>query len=206
MAKIDRAVAVREALALLDEVGLDGVSTRAVARRLGVEQPSLYWHFKNKQELLAAMAAAALEPQDALPLPQTGDDWRSWFLENYRSFRSALLAHRDGARLHAGSVPDGASRERLLQKFAFLVDAGVPQSHAIAGMLAASRFTVGSALEQQADPDADEAPTPGEHLAVPTHEQAFEAGLLMLLTGLEGVSAAGVAVTPPLRRRRRPAD
>ena len=80
MAKIDRAVAVREALALLDEVGLDGVSTRAVARRLGVEQPSLYWHFKNKQELLAAMAAAALEPQDALPLPQTGDDWRSWFL------------------------------------------------------------------------------------------------------------------------------
>ncbi len=207
MAKIDRAVAVREALALLDEVGLDGVSTRAVARRLGVEQPSLYWHFKNKQELLAAMAAAALEPQDALPLPQTGDDWRSWFLENYRSFRSALLAHRDGARLHAGSVPDGASRERLLQKFAFLVGAGVPQSHAIAGMLAASRFTVGSALEQQADPDADEAaaPTPGEHLAVPTHEQAFEAGLLMLLTGLEGVSAAGVAVTPPLRRRRRPA-
>jgi TetR/AcrR family tetracycline transcriptional repressor len=193
MAKIDRAVAVREALALLDEVGLDGVSTRAVARRLGVEQPSLYWHFKNKQELLAAMAAAALEPQDALPLPQTGDDWRSWFLENYRSFRSALLAHRDGARLHAGSVPDGASRERLLQKFAFLVDAGVPQSHAIAGMLAASRFTVGSALEQQADPDADEAaaPTPGEHFAVPTHEQAFEAGLLMLLTGLESGSGSG---------------
>jgi TetR/AcrR family tetracycline transcriptional repressor len=177
MAKIDRAVAVREALALLDEVGLDGVSTRAVARRLGVEQPSLYWHFKNKQELL----------------PQTGDDWRSWFLENYRSFRSALLAHRDGARLHAGSVPDGASRERLLQKFAFLVGAGVPQSHAIAGMLAASRFTVGSALEQQADPDADEAaaPTPGEHLAVPTHERAFEAGLLMLLTGLESGSGSG---------------
>lgn len=207
MAKIDRAVAVREALALLDEVGLDGVSTRAVARRLRVEQPSLYWHFKNKQELLAAMAAAALERQDALPLPQPGADWRSWFLENYRSFRSALLAHRDGARLHAGSVPDGASRERLLQKFAFLVGAGVPQSHAIAGMLAASRFTVGSALEQQADPDADEtaaAATTGQ-LAVPTHDQAFEAGLLMLLTGLEGVSATDSPVILPLRRRRKPA-
>jgi TetR/AcrR family tetracycline transcriptional repressor len=203
MAKIDRAVAVREALALLDEVGLDGVSTRAVARRLGVEQPSLYWHFKNKQELLAAMAAAALERQDALPLPQTGDDWRSWFLENYRSFRSALLAHRDGARLHAGSVPDGASRERLLQKFAFLVDAGVAQSDAIAGMLAASRFTVGSALEQQADPDAAEAAasTSGD-LAVPTHDQAFEAGLLMLLTGLEAAGATDGPFTPPLRRRR----
>jgi TetR/AcrR family tetracycline transcriptional repressor len=192
MAKIDRAAAVREALALLDEVGLDGVSTRAVARRLGVEQPSLYWHFKNKQELLAAMAAAALERHDELPLPRAGDDWKAWFLENYRSFRNALLAHRDGARLHAGSVPDGASRERLLQKFAFLVDAGVAQQDAIAGMLAASRFTVGSALEQQADPDPDEAAVAGQPVA-PTHEHAFEAGLLMLLTGLEGVGAAAAA-------------
>jgi TetR/AcrR family tetracycline transcriptional repressor len=192
MAKIDRAAAVREALALLDEVGLDGVSTRAVARRLGVEQPSLYWHFKNKQELLAAMATAALERHDELPLPRAGDDWKAWFLENYRSFRSALLAHRDGARLHAGSVPDGASRERLLQKFAFLVDAGVAQQDAIAGMLAASRFTVGSALEQQADPDPDDAAVAGQP-AAPTHEHAFEAGLLMLLTGLEGVGAAAAA-------------
>ena len=157
MAKIDRDAAVREALALLDEVGLDGVSTRAVARRLGVEQPSLYWHFRSKQELLAAMAAAALETHDEFPLPKPGDDWRGWFLENHRIFRNALLAHRDGARLHAGSVPDGASRDRLLQKFAFLVDAGVPQSLAITGMLAASRFTVGSALEQQADLDSGEA-------------------------------------------------
>lgn len=190
MAKIDRAAVVWEALELLDEVGLDGVSTRAVARRLGVEQPSLYWHFKNKQELLAAMAAAALQRHDELPLPQVGDDWKSWFLENYRSFRGALLAHRDGARLHAGSVPDGASRERLLQKFAFLIEAGVAKQDAITGMLAASRFTVGSALEQQADPDADEAsPEVVEQPVAPTHDQAFEAGLLMLLTGLEGFPA-----------------
>jgi TetR/AcrR family tetracycline transcriptional repressor len=194
MAKIDRAAVVWEALELLDEVGLDGVSTRAVARRLGVEQPSLYWHFKNKQELLAAMAAAALQRHDELPLPQVGDDWKSWFLENYRSFRGALLAHRDGARLHAGSVPDGASRERLLQKFAFLIEAGVAEQDAITGMLAASRFTVGSALEQQADPDADEAsPEVVEQPVAPTHKQAFEAGLLMLLTGLEGFTTTATA-------------
>ncbi|RPE78626.1 MULTISPECIES: TetR/AcrR family transcriptional regulator C-terminal domain-containing protein [unclassified Frondihabitans] len=194
MAKIDRAAVVWEALELLDEVGLDGVSTRAVARRLGVEQPSLYWHFKNKQELLAAMAAAALQRHDELPLPQVGDDWKSWFLENYRSFRGALLAHRDGARLHAGSVPDGASRERLLQKFAFLIEAGVAEQDAITGMLAASRFTVGSALEQQADPDADRAsPEVVEQPVAPTHEQAFEAGLLMLLTGLEGSTTTATA-------------
>lgn len=187
MAKIDRDTAVREALALLDEVGLDAVSTRALARRLGVEQPSLYWHFGSKQELLVAMAAAALESHDKFPLPRSGDDWKAWFLENYRSFRRALLAHRDGARLHAGSIPDSASRERLMQKFSFLVDAGIPQPDAIAGMLAASRFTVGSALEQQADPGTEDAGIviAGEQLRVPTHQQAFDAGLLMLLAGLE---------------------
>lgn len=187
MAKIERVAVVREALALLDEVGLDGVSTRALARRLGVEQPSLYWHFHSKQELIAAMAAAALEPHDEMPLPQQGDEWSSWFLDNYRSFRSALLARRDGARLHAGSVPDVASRDRLLKKFAFLVESGVPQADAIAGMLAASRFTVGSALEQQANPDLED-----EHemnLTVPSHDQAFEAGLVMLLNGLQQIAS-----------------
>jgi TetR/AcrR family tetracycline transcriptional repressor len=194
MAKIDRAEVIREALRLLDDMGLDGVSTRALARRLGVEQPSLYWHFKNKQELLTAMAAAALERHDALPLPLAGDDWKSWFLENYRSFRGALLAHRDGARLHAGSVPDGASRERLLRKFAFLIEAGVAEQDAITGMLAASRFTVGSALEQQADPGSDDAASAAdEPLVAPTHDQAFEAGLLMLMTGLEGFTGSVTA-------------
>ena len=44
MAKLSRETVVTEALDLLDEVGLDAVSTRQLATRLGVEQPSLYWH------------------------------------------------------------------------------------------------------------------------------------------------------------------
>ncbi|WFR67498.1 TetR family transcriptional regulator [Curtobacterium flaccumfaciens] len=50
MTKLERERVIQEALDLLDEVGLDKVSTRALARRLGVEQPSLYWHFRNKAE------------------------------------------------------------------------------------------------------------------------------------------------------------
>jgi TetR/AcrR family tetracycline transcriptional repressor len=82
-----------------------------------------------------------------------------------------------------------------MQKFSFLVEAGVSQPDAIAGMLAASRFTVGSALEQQADPDAGELGTPdeAEQITVPTHDQAFEAGLLMLLTGLWSVTTTDPA-------------
>ena len=42
MTKMNREIVIAEALGLLDEVGLDAVSTRRLAKRLGVEQPSLY--------------------------------------------------------------------------------------------------------------------------------------------------------------------
>jgi len=51
--KMNRESVVGAALDLLDEVGLDAVSTRRLAKRLGVEQRSLYYHFRNKKELSA---------------------------------------------------------------------------------------------------------------------------------------------------------
>jgi AcrR family transcriptional regulator len=38
--------------AVLDKDGLDGLSVQAVARAMGVTAPSLYYHFKDKDELL----------------------------------------------------------------------------------------------------------------------------------------------------------
>jgi TetR/AcrR family tetracycline transcriptional repressor len=178
-----RETVVAEALDLLDEVGLDAVSTRALAKRLGVEQPSLYWHFRKKEDLLSAMAEAAMAPHAAASLPQRGDDWREWFLSNTRSFRQILLRRRDGARLHAGLLPGGADLDRIADKMAFLVGSGLPELQAQIAMLAASRFTVGSVLEEQADTGlAAAAPRPGVPLI--THEAAFEAGLALIADGL----------------------
>ena len=41
---LDKRQIVTEALALLDADGLDGVTLRKLAARLGVQQPTLYWH------------------------------------------------------------------------------------------------------------------------------------------------------------------
>jgi len=179
--KVNRQQVVGEALALLDEVGLDAFSTRRLALRLGVEQPTLYWHFKRKEDLLTSMAEAALEPLGALELPAPGANWQEWFMENYRSFRRTLLEHRDGARLHAGTFPSAEGLDRLLRKFAFLVEAGIPEHDAQMAMLAASRFTVGSALEEQSVTSI------GPRSDAPTidHVAAFEAGLRLLVDGLD---------------------
>ena len=176
-----RDVVTSAALDLLDEVGLDAVSTRRLAQRLGVEQPSLYWHFPNKSELLAAMAEAAMAPHARAPLPRAG----------------RRLAGRGSARTPAacgapccctatapGSTP-GPGRpsdlDRIRRKLAFLVDGGIPGPVAQMAMLAAGRFTVGSVLEEQADLANDL--TDRTNSAV-DHEAAFEAGLGLLSDGL----------------------
>ncbi|WP_079194591.1 TetR/AcrR family transcriptional regulator C-terminal domain-containing protein [Streptomyces sp. CB02923] len=183
MTKVNREIVVSEALDLLDEVGLDTVSTRRLAKRLGVEQPSLYWYFRTKKDLLAAMAEAAMAPHAAAPLPTPDDDWRDWFLDNTRSFRRTLLMRRDGARLHAGSTPAG-DLDRIRRKMTFLVTSGVPERDAQMAMLAAGRFTVGSALEEQADAGSGDDSEPQADMPVIDHESAFEAGLTLILDGL----------------------
>ncbi|MYR55519.1 TetR family transcriptional regulator [Streptomyces sp. SID625] len=191
MTKMNRETVVAEALGLLDEVGLDAVSTRRLAKRLNVEQPSLYWYFRTKKDLLAAMAEAAMSPHATAPLPVPGDDWRDWFAGNTRSFRRTLLMRRDGARLHAGSTPVG-DLDRIRRKMEFLVASGVPERDAQMAMLAASRFTVGSVLEEQAGAGSGIGPGtgPGDSADPPAdvpeidHESAFEAGLALILGGL----------------------
>ncbi|MGW6574011.1 TetR/AcrR family transcriptional regulator C-terminal domain-containing protein [Streptomyces sp. NPDC054945] len=187
---MNRGTVVTEALDLLDEVGLEAVSTRRLAKRLGVEQPSLYYHFKTKKDLLAAMAEVAMAPHADAPLPSPGSDWREWFLENSRSFRRTLLTRRDGARLHAGSTPTG-DLDRIRSKMAFLVGSGVPERDAQMAMLAAGRFTVGCVLEEQADVDAPHSEDLPDDVPVLDHEEAFEAGLALILGGLERHTAGG---------------
>ena len=181
MTKLDRATVVAEALDLLDEVGLDAVSTRPLAKRLGVQQPSLFWHFRKKEDLLAAMAEAAMAPHANAALPRPSDDWQEWFLENTRSFRRTLLIRRDGARLHAGRLPSPGDLGRITHKMAFLTSAGIPEVDAQMAMLAASRFTVGCVLEEQAD---DNDNRQRESVPLVDHESAFEAGLALILGGL----------------------
>lgn len=181
--RLTREAVTTAALDLLDEVGLDAVSTRRLAQRLGVEQPSLYWHFHSKDELLKAMAEAAMAPHARAPLPGPGDDRLEWFSENSRSLRRTLLLRRDGARLHAGSRPTDDNLDRVAHKLAFLVSGGLPEPVAQMALLAAGRFTVGSVLEEQADLEQHDSPAAPPPQAV-DHETAFEAGLALLTAGL----------------------
>jgi TetR/AcrR family tetracycline transcriptional repressor len=84
------------AVALLDAEGLDGVTTRKLAARLGVQSPTLYWHVPNK----AALVTAILDQEfgDMSP-PEPQQHWQDWLGELAGRLRRTLLAHPDGARV-----------------------------------------------------------------------------------------------------------
>src|SRR5260370_41392751 len=94
--KLDRAQVVRAALALLDEVGLDDLTMRRLAERLGIKAASLYRHVRDKNELLAMLGDAI---SAEIPLPSQELPWREALARAARDYRRALLAHRDGARV-----------------------------------------------------------------------------------------------------------
>jgi TetR/AcrR family tetracycline transcriptional repressor len=54
--KLDRESVIDAALRLADEEGLDSVSFRRLAEQFGVTPMALYWHFADKEALLAALA------------------------------------------------------------------------------------------------------------------------------------------------------
>lgn len=155
--KLDREVILETALTLLDEVGMDKLSTRLLAERLGVQQPALYWHFKNKRALLDAMNSEILRRTHERKLPLQGESWEAFLRENARSFRRALLARRDGARLHAGTEPDPGDLEMVEAQLAAVVSRGVPAVQAMTLLIALGRYTVGCVLEEQAAPPDAEA-------------------------------------------------
>src|SRR6266571_1880467 len=67
--RLDLDLLVQAAIAVLDQEGLDGLTTRRLAARLGVQSPALYWYVRDKDELLdlvaEAICAPALEPTAA---------------------------------------------------------------------------------------------------------------------------------------------
>lgn len=198
---ISRELIVQAALDLLDEGGIDGVTARALADRLGVRAPALYWHISNKQEILDEMGteirrrvAARLEAARDL------EGWRNQLEAFAWALRAEYLAHRNGARTFAGTKltdPDVLrEQERWLARW---VDAGLAVEDAVAAAQLVTAFVVGFVIDEQergtdqryllAEPDprnVREVPLVregGQHLFTDRNER-FERYLDMVLAGI----------------------
>lgn len=96
-AKLNQDLILTEAVAILRDEGLDEVTLRKLAARLGVEAPSLYRHIGGKQRLQALMTLRLFRIQ----LDQIGEcpRWQDWLNRFGHVLWTTQSAIRDCARL-----------------------------------------------------------------------------------------------------------
>ena len=92
-----RAALLDAAEQLFAERGVSRTSLADIAAAAGVTRGAVYWHFRNKSELLDAINSEMLLRYHTDRLPKPGQDWVTFTLANARSIRKTLLAVRDGA-------------------------------------------------------------------------------------------------------------
>jgi TetR/AcrR family tetracycline transcriptional repressor len=149
---LDRESILRHAFAILNESGPDSLTLRRLAERLGVQAPAIYWHFKNKQDLLDEMGTKVLREAAAEGL-QTGQlqSWESWAMNYGEGLRRTLLRYREGARMFSGTLTTDVrlfdALESSLQK---LTGAGFTLRDAVCVMSTVYSYTIGFVVEEQA--------------------------------------------------------
>lgn len=191
------------ALVLADEAGVEGVSMRKLADRLGFEAMSLYRHVANKGDLLdglldVVVAEWELEPEG---------DWRTVLREIAVSVHTSLRRHPWAAPLLL-TVTHGARPGRLaymdallrrLREAGFDADTTYHAYHALDGHIFGFSIWEIAHMQTPDDPDAvlervkpllarlpDLAAHVDAHMAEGPHREvsAFEFGLDLILDGL----------------------
>ncbi|WP_077602922.1 TetR/AcrR family transcriptional regulator C-terminal domain-containing protein [Oceanobacillus sojae] len=141
---------IKEALELLNESGLEGVTLRKLASRLNVQAPALYWHFKNKHALVNEMAEAILQTEfHDLKEREKEESWQDWLLNMFNHLRKAMLAYTDGGRVVAGAHLSLTMADLSETAMKALVNAGVDLRQSRLIILTATRFTFGHVIEEQ---------------------------------------------------------
>jgi TetR/AcrR family transcriptional regulator, tetracycline repressor protein len=207
---------VQRAVELMAEAGLEALTLRRLATELGVSAPTLYWHVRNKRELLDLMAEALVARTGRTTSPAPGQPWWEWLAERARRQFRALISHRDAALVVAGNRPTEATLPDIEQVLGSLVAAGFPAPEALRVILSIGNYVIGCAVEHQAEAARSADPERDTRLleqarALPTLRAAiatlegpgpaagdagFEYGLGLLLDGARARHAALLSAPP----------
>lgn len=207
--RLSRERILEAAIGVVERDGVEGLSMRRLAQELDVWPMSVYRYFRDKEELLDAVAESAAV--EVAPARRDGGPWRD-------RLRGLLVE----ARASIGTQPSGLA-ERLPRTFptprglelteaamTILVEAGLPADRAASAWRALWTYTFGFAtFRVDADPGAtlrrvraaaaalpeDGYPTlaaaSAELAAVFADEDEFGRGLDLLLDGLARETAGG---------------
>lgn len=134
---------VEAALALINEEGLEGLSMRALADQLEVKAASLYWHVRDRRELIELLADSILE---SVGRPRRAQDWRAGVLATGEALRKRVASQKDGERILL-EVPEALQRSDVFRDLVrLLTDTGLdPTAAADVALMAMTHVIAGRA-------------------------------------------------------------
>ena len=197
---------VAEALALVNEAGLAGLTTRKLGARLGVEAMSIYHHFPSKQHLLDALvdhAIATVPVEAAAGNPETR---LRRLVDDYRAMAWRFPKLYPLIALHRLNTPMGV---RFIESVLTLIHALSPDPRFVAqSFRALGYYLTGAALDETAgyasgpsavdavsdDYIAQECPrlsAAAAYFKPEWWDSTFELGLETLLAGIRVAAKAG---------------
>jgi AcrR family transcriptional regulator len=210
-----------------EEEGVDGLSMPRLARHLDVGVTSLYWYFRSKDDLLAALTEEAADRLYQLLPDYRGRPWDDHLLRYFRDFRQVFRDNPAICDLIVLRAPmQTRSQEAALRFFTLLereigalVQAGFPLRDAVDAYMTLSVYTRGcvlnerlfTAAEEQMNRNGYRAPRPDlDPAGLPVMAEAakywtpsfatdekFEAGVGFIIDGLRALLARLTAEAPP---------
>jgi AcrR family transcriptional regulator len=220
---------VTEALAVIAADGIDALSMRGLAARLGVVPGALYRHVRSKEQLCDLVADGVLAEVDTQPGRALG--WAGQVKTLARRLRAVLEDHPGIAGLLKTRDPLGPHSLALAEAFlAPLQEAGLPGPETALAYSLIYDYTLGFALSDRTtvneqrvqDPatrhqlhaffrslPADRFPALaalGQHIWASNRDQRFTASLDIMLDGLQAAVPPGPSARTPTTtgRQHRP--
>jgi AcrR family transcriptional regulator len=199
---------------IAEEGGVDGLSMPRLARHLDVGVTSLYWYFRSKDDLLAALTEEAADRFYQL-LPDYSDrPWDEHLLRYFRDFRGVFRDNPALCDLIVLRAPLQARSPEAMRRFftlleremSALVRAGFPVAEAVDAYMTLSVYSRGCVLNERlftaaqgqlerggyrpARPDVDPVNLPVMAEAAKywspsfATDDKFEAGIALIIEGL----------------------
>lgn len=142
-----RADILAAARAILAEHSLADLSMRRLATEVGVRPNALYWHFPNKQTLLAALSDDILA---TVPLPASSIPFDDALRTLADGMRAALLAVPDSAEIVSSSWASGLASKTIVDDVAATArTGGLTGRDAAATATAICQLVIGLTIEEQ---------------------------------------------------------
>lgn len=147
---VTRDRAVRVAVDLADAEGIASLSMRKLARELGVEAMSLYYHVKSKEDILDGMIDVIF---DEIALPRPAAEWKTAMRHRAESTREVLNRHPWAITLMDSRTSPGVATLRHLDAIiGCLLEAGFSMAMAAHALSLVDSYVRGFTLQETSLP------------------------------------------------------